>query len=765
MNTTLRILFCIVVSSLAFTACTNKYAFKPVNADGSSNKLVVGGDEDDPTPLPALEDPPACVFESENQEAACPIGQVGKITKERQRENCNGELSDWSSWTLKSNTCHIPACVTESETQMGTCPSGQVGQISETRTRENCEGEVSSWSQWTASSNTCHNPVCSSDSEMQTVSCAPGKIGSITQQRSRQVCEGSGGPWGEWMNVSNTCRDPICNSDSEMQTVACPSGKIGSITQQRNRQTCEGIPGTWSDWSNVTDSCRDPVCNQEAEMQKMECPQGQVGEISQERKRQVCEGVPLEWQAWTVVGNTCRTPVCVNESESQMQSCPQGKVGQINETRTRKNCDGVPEAWSAWTVSSNTCRDPVCTNDAELKTVQCAPGKVGQITEQRTRQICEGSPGAWGNWAVIQNSCRDPICTTDTETQSLACQPGYKGSISQMRTRQVCEGTPAAWSAWVTTNNSCELIEVPADESFTQKATGGKIDILMVVDNSESMERDQQKMATKFQSFIANLSDLDYQIGVTTTDAGPEYKPGYTGILDYFDGKSMKFITPKTPNKEVLFKQTVQRKETLNCYKTGSHCGSNTEEPMYASILAMHWHNSYNAGFFRDGADLAIVVISDEDEKSNLSFNPHKPQEVLDEAKLIWGEKKVVKGYGIIVQPGDKKCLHDQAWERFLGAGAYYGTYVAELARLTGGETGSICQKDYSDSLKAITKNMRQNLLYKEVVLAHTPVVGSVQVSFSPSQPITVSVVGNKVIFSKPPTEGTVIKVSYKYKN
>ena len=46
----------------------------------------------------------------------------------------------------------------------------------------------------------------------------------------------------------------------------------------------------------------------------------------------------------------------------------------------------------------------------------------------------------------------------------------------------------------------------------------GDVDILFVDDNSGSMYVEQQKMANAFPNFIANISNLFYQIAIINTD-------------------------------------------------------------------------------------------------------------------------------------------------------------------------------------------------------------------------------------------------------
>src|SRR5690606_34653408 len=45
-----------------------------------------------------------------------------------------------------------------------------------------------------------------------------------------------------------------------------------------------------------------------------------------------------------------------------------------------------------------------------------------------------------------------------------------------------------------------------------------KVDVLIVIDNSGSMEYEQRNMAQRVRNFISILRGLDWQIGVTTTD-------------------------------------------------------------------------------------------------------------------------------------------------------------------------------------------------------------------------------------------------------
>ncbi len=292
---------------------------------------------------------------------------------------------------------------------------------------------------------------------------------------------------------------------------------------------------------------------------------------------------------------------------------------------------------------------------------------------------------------------------------------------------------------------------------FNVTLSNPRVDILFLDDNSSSMEKDQLKLGQKFSSFITGLNGVDWQIGVTTTDCstGPY---GICGSLLPLTGATGKVLSTATPNYEKVFLDTVYRPETVGCQARGD-CPSSNEQALFASMTAMDKRASDNAGFFRNDSDLAIVVLSDEDEKSNGPPSATQAQTAQDHFKGIWPSGKKLSVYGIIIQPGDKTCLDSQVNEG--GGFAFYGTLVDQWSKLTGGLTGSICDADYSSNLQNIGRQVRN--ISDSVELSKTPLPGTVQVVFTPTQNITWTVQGNRVLFSAPPPVGTRIEVYYDY--
>ncbi len=289
---------------------------------------------------------------------------------------------------------------------------------------------------------------------------------------------------------------------------------------------------------------------------------------------------------------------------------------------------------------------------------------------------------------------------------------------------------------------------------FNENETQAKVDVLFIVDNSRSMYEEQVKLGGRLDSFLNSLARLDWQIAVTTTDTSSG-RFGVKGSLVPISGHpTTNVITKDTPDFHSAFLNTIVREELINC--VNPDCPSPDERPLEAAIFAMAKANSNNAGFFREDADLAIVVLSDEDERSN-GVGAVAGQTVINSFRSIFGSHKTLSVFGIVVQPGDVTCLTEARLTNL----SYYGTSVSNLAALTGGVTGSICAADYSESLSNIAGRVVE--LVKSVTLSKKPVRDSVKIVVTPEDPKlkwTLSE-GQKIVFNKPPKKGSKVDIYY----
>lgn len=336
-----------------------------------------------------------------------------------------------------------------------------------------------------------------------------------------------------------------------------------------------------------------------------------------------------------------------------------------------------------------------------------------------------------------------------------------KSTIQKILVLISCLGAMACSEVSFSPSENLSKTETPPSENgkitesfyFNNGQTHKSVDVLFVVDNSGSMLEEQEKLGQRLSSFIASLSAVDWQIGITTTDTSAGTY-GIKGSLVTLFGSSERILKPTSPNYANTFMHSVVRRESIDCQNSGV-CPTNNEEPLRAIQLAIDKRNSNNAGFFRDNADLAVVILSDEDEMSSGPPEATKPSEVLAHFNSVWGSSKKISVYGIIVEPGDSACYNEQ----YLTAGTY-GYHAAELAALTGGVTGSICDTDYSDNLSKIGENVNKLLNY--VVLANDPDTQDLDLVISPYDPhLTWSIEGRRITFNKAPAQGTRVDVVY----
>ena len=310
------------------------------------------------------------------------------------------------------------------------------------------------------------------------------------------------------------------------------------------------------------------------------------------------------------------------------------------------------------------------------------------------------------------------------------------------------------------------------------KSSKAPIDILFVVDSSATMNKERKKLAEKFHGFINMISDLDWQIAVTTTDVtnrndrsqgrltnfynhdnavpmdisisgetstltrttgnfmnegvevGDDIKLfGYTdrdnnarltvtsvtaltitftahhgmsdengsGDTGYKNHKTTQILKSNMMNNDItqtLFENHIQ---TLSN-------GSYSEQGIAAAYQAVgryEQNESPHSNFFRDDAQLAFVVISDEDENSNGQNIRHTPQEFVEYISNSFTNKIF-------------------AWHSIVRTGRPRKTKYERLSELTNGITADIYSPDYTSHLTNIGESVKN--LQKQVALGCTPV-------------------------------------------
>jgi hypothetical protein len=244
-----------------------------------------------------------------------------------------------------------------------------------------------------------------------------------------------------------------------------------------------------------------------------------------------------------------------------------------------------------------------------------------------------------------------------------------------------------------------------ADSGAQKEDECKKMDIVFVIDNSGSMQQEQQNLAQNFPKFVDVINNyktkggdqLDYRVAVTTSDDGKE------------GGKFIATRAAGAPNgcspgpaRPWLERADGDVAGAFSCRAQVGTNGSNIERPLESMLLSVTTatgaNSSSNSNFVREDALLAFVVITDEDEGGT----ENKPKRPVSEYPPEFDKVKGERGrWASAVIAGPTACKSDG-----LGNAAEakrLKEFITDVGK--NGVFASICTGDLTDGLtQALTK-------------------------------------------------------------
>ncbi len=152
----------------------------------------------------------------------------------------------------------------------------------------------------------------------------------------------------------------------------------------------------------------------------------------------------------------------------------------------------------------------------------------------------------------------------------------------------------------------CEAdVEPIAVEDAFDLGANPMVDVLFVVDDSNSMADIQTGVGGAWAALSAGLGASDWQIGVTTTDFDD---PTLRGSLRWVTADDY-VLDPTDVTPDTLFRAGIEAGVEGSQTERGLQAG-------YAAVTAPRATHD-NDGFIREGARLGIVIVSDEDDCSD----------------------------------------------------------------------------------------------------------------------------------------------------
>lgn len=477
------------------------------------------------------------------------------------------------------------------------------------------------------------------------------------------------------------------------------------------------------------------------------------------------------WADWGDCSKTCgggtktRTVLCQDQNGTTVaDNLCSGTKPATNSTCNTDPCTG--DVTYDWSVTPGVC-SVQCGGGTATDTVVCKKSDGSTVADSfcsakpkpATTRTCnpDACPQAYTYaWEAQAWSTCTKDCGGGVQTRSVTCKRNdgvyvdvsYCPAASKPTTSQTCNA------------QACPTGGTPVTQTATVTPAQNLLDVILVVDDSNSMANDQAKLASRLSQFVNDLDALgiDYQICLTTTD------------ITYYKGSPIKWssgqyvLNKNTPNKSSVFVNTVN--------SLGAEWSSDEQGIKATYMMIRDFGPNSGTGCFRPKATLTVIEISDEDERSvggnqalsQAQYQPltaeNMPDNLIALVRSTFDSSGFVKPFiwnSIIVRPGDTACQQKQDAEGN-GAPSFQGALLAQLSNKTNGQIASICDEDYAQNMKLIKDRVVNSMpgLTLQCVPTDSP-----QVSFNPPFTTSVTRTGDQLKFNPALPENTQVTVRY----
>lgn len=287
-------------------------------------------------------------------------------------------------------------------------------------------------------------------------------------------------------------------------------------------------------------------------------------------------------------------------------------------------------------------------------------------------------------------------------------------------------------------------------------SAAGKVDLLLVIDNSGSMGEEQAELSTNLKSLIKNLESVDWQIGVITTD----------NCRLQNTRNATRAMRKSDPGIEATFESTI---------KGLGVSGSRDEQGVKTALQQISGKcvGSSNS-WLRPDASFAVVFVSDEE---NECFG--EPN-CADDLGVRWGPNELItqmnsmrradqlKAYALLWNKDVNNKLSRNAQCRRDAGVETYGARYSQIVEAFGGIERSICldsnvnTNDYGPLLEQISGDVNRSV-QREFTLKEEPVSNSLKILVDGTPARDVQVVGRKVILRNALATQIKLQVTYRH--
>ncbi|HET9237559.1 MAG TPA: hypothetical protein VFO10_09930, partial [Oligoflexus sp.] len=299
-------------------------------------------------------------------------------------------------------------------------------------------------------------------------------------------------------------------------------------------------------------------------------------------------------------------------------------------------------------------------------------------------------------------------------------------------------------------------------DQFTQAGKKGDVDILVVIDNSGSMDKEQENLSTKMDALLASIKDANWQISVINTNTVINGNTLNDGHND-----------PATEGQETCISTLIKKgdvnaaDEFSKAIKAGTS-GSGFEQGIRQAVVGLRCPGK---NVVRAGSTLAVLIVSDEDNCSQDGGDCGNTKWAKETYLIDYVEKTLGRtvgknaGFYGIIAPSKDLC------RTALNAGTQY-IRLFNYKSTPGLNYGNICDANYAGTLNRISDSIALQL-DNTFSLSAKPEPGSLVVTVTSPAPASVTTTVNpndytvtekslKFAVGKEPANGSTIKAIYR---
>lgn len=307
-----------------------------------------------------------------------------------------------------------------------------------------------------------------------------------------------------------------------------------------------------------------------------------------------------------------------------------------------------------------------------------------------------------------------------------------------------------------------------------------KVDIVFVIDTSESMEKHQENLKKNVNRFVEAFEankDIDFHIGVVSVFDSRRYGSVVPEGKYYPLGQLRPLKDPAHPGEAIAGPQYVTRAERYNeilgeTLKVGieprcTYKPNSRGEKMCIDANGPEFEDSFsplreilkadkNPGFIRPDAHLAVIMITDANDDSPIAPNAL----YYDLVRAKGRDRSKVSTFGVLA---GTNCAADPDGPP---------TRIADFLRLSGGKAYNLCDPKFGDNLADVGNTIREKASRMKIDLSSLPEEGTLSVKFGGQEvpnnaakgwtydPDTVSIIISGEAELKGP-DGSKLEISY----